>query len=73
MTEYRVRLAREMRNWPEAGRLQRVRVVWDRRRADAVTERITVGWVSDPTWTGRKPGGHSPTTSIGQRIGLRGP
>ena len=34
VTEYRVRLAREMRNWPEAERLQRVCVDWDRRRAE---------------------------------------
>ena len=28
VTEYRVRLAREMRDWAEAERLQRVRVDW---------------------------------------------
>jgi tetratricopeptide (TPR) repeat protein len=34
VTEYRVRLARESRHWDEAERLQRLRVDWDRRRAD---------------------------------------
>ena len=33
VTEYRVRLAEEARQWAEAERLQRVRVDWDRRRA----------------------------------------
>jgi len=33
VTEYRVRLAREARNWPEAERLQRSRVAWTRERA----------------------------------------
>jgi len=33
VTEYRVRLAREARQWAEAERLQRVRVEWERRRA----------------------------------------
>jgi len=33
VTEYRVRLAREARQWAEAERLQRVCVDWDRRRA----------------------------------------
>ncbi len=34
-TEYRVRLAREARHWPEAEKLQRIRVEWDRQRASA--------------------------------------
>ena len=42
MTEYRVRLAREMRNWPEAERLQRVCVDWDRRRAEDVLVRLAI-------------------------------
>jgi tetratricopeptide (TPR) repeat protein len=33
ITEYRVRLAQNSRNWPEAERLQRVCVEWDRIRA----------------------------------------
>jgi len=33
VTDYRVRLAEEARQWTEAGRLQRVRVNWDRKRA----------------------------------------
>ena len=33
VTEYRVRLAQEDRDWPEAERLQRVCVDWDRQRA----------------------------------------
>ena len=33
VTEYRVRLAREERNWVEAERLQQVHVDWDRQRA----------------------------------------
>lgn len=33
VTEYRVRLTMEERNWVEAERLQRVRVDWDRQRA----------------------------------------
>ncbi len=33
VTEYRVRLARQARQWAEAERLQRVRVDWERRRA----------------------------------------
>lgn len=33
VTEYRVRLAGEARNWPEAERLQEVCVEWDRERA----------------------------------------
>jgi tetratricopeptide (TPR) repeat protein len=33
ITSYRVRLARESRDWPVAERLQRARVDWDRRRA----------------------------------------
>ncbi len=33
VTEYRVRLARQARQWAEAGRLQRLRVDWDRQRA----------------------------------------
>lgn len=33
LTEYRVRLAQEARDWSEAERLQRLRVDWDRRRA----------------------------------------
>ena len=33
VTEYRVRLAREARQWPEAERLQRTAVEWDRQRA----------------------------------------
>jgi tetratricopeptide (TPR) repeat protein len=35
VTEYRVRLAWEARQWPEAERLQRVCVEWDRKRAAA--------------------------------------
>lgn len=35
VTEYRVRLARQDRNWTEAERLQRVCVDWDRQRAEA--------------------------------------
>jgi hypothetical protein len=38
VTEYRARLAREMRDWPEAERLQRVKVDWDRRRAERVLD-----------------------------------
>ncbi|MGA9351399.1 MAG: tetratricopeptide repeat protein [Anaerolineae bacterium] len=33
VTEYRVRLAREARQWAEAKRLQRTRLEWDRQRA----------------------------------------
>lgn len=33
VSEYRVRLAREARQWTEAQRLQRIRVDWDRQRA----------------------------------------
>ena len=33
VTEYRVRLAREGRDWPAAERLQRTRVEWDRKNA----------------------------------------
>lgn len=33
VTEYRVRLATEARHWPEAERLQRARVEWDKQRA----------------------------------------
>jgi hypothetical protein len=33
ITEYRVRLAREARQWADAERLQRARVEWGRRRA----------------------------------------
>jgi len=40
VTEYRVRLAMEMRNWSEAERLQQVRVHWTRRRAAAVVLRM---------------------------------
>jgi tetratricopeptide (TPR) repeat protein len=36
LTEYRVSLAQEDRNWTEAERLQRLRVDWDRQRAEAV-------------------------------------
>lgn len=32
-TQYRVKLARKARNWPDATRLQRARVAWDRERA----------------------------------------
>lgn len=39
VTEYRVRLACESRHWDEAERLQRLRVDWDRRRADEVIVR----------------------------------
>jgi len=38
MTEYRVRLAREMRNWPEAERLQRANIDWCRRQAERVLD-----------------------------------
>ena len=38
VTEYRVRLAREARQWEQAERLQRVRMDWDRRRAEAALE-----------------------------------
>ena len=34
VTEYRVRLAQEARQWAEAERLQRARVDWERRRAE---------------------------------------
>jgi tetratricopeptide (TPR) repeat protein len=43
VTEYRVRLAREIRNWPEAERLQRVCVEWDRRRAENVVRSLWNG------------------------------
>jgi tetratricopeptide (TPR) repeat protein len=33
ISEYRVRLAREIRHWPDAERLQRILVTWDRNRA----------------------------------------
>ena len=36
VTEYRVCLIKEMRDWAEAERLQRLNVAWDRRRAEAV-------------------------------------
>ncbi|MBK8930887.1 MAG: CHAT domain-containing protein [Chloroflexi bacterium] len=39
VTQHRVRLAREQRDWPEAERLQRVRVDWDRQRAAAALAR----------------------------------
>src|SRR5208283_1953881 len=39
VTEYRVRLARELRDWARAERLQRLRVDWDRRRAEEVVNR----------------------------------
>ena len=43
VTEYRVQLAREARDWPEAGRLQRAQVEWTRQRAApalAVLDRV---------------------------------
>ena len=40
VTEYRVRLAQEMRNWAEAERLQRIRVDWARRRAESVVRSL---------------------------------
>jgi tetratricopeptide (TPR) repeat protein len=39
VTEYRVRLAREERQWAEAERLQTVRVDWDRQRAASALAR----------------------------------
>jgi tetratricopeptide (TPR) repeat protein len=38
VTEYRVRLAKEERNWTEAERLQRACVEWDRKRAQPALE-----------------------------------
>ena len=40
VTEYRVRLAMEARDWNAAERLQRVRVDWDRRNAAALLARL---------------------------------
>jgi tetratricopeptide (TPR) repeat protein len=37
VTDYRVRLARQARQWPEAERLQRITVEWNRRRASPAT------------------------------------
>jgi hypothetical protein len=39
VTEYRVRLAQEARQWAAAERLQRLRVDWDRQRAAAALAR----------------------------------
>jgi tetratricopeptide (TPR) repeat protein len=43
VTEYRVRLAEGMRDWPEAERLQRICVDWDRRRAERVVRSLWKG------------------------------
>jgi hypothetical protein len=43
VTDYRVRLAREDRDWAEAERLQRRRVDWDRERAAPLLERPVEG------------------------------
>jgi tetratricopeptide (TPR) repeat protein len=40
VTEYRVLLAEERRNWSEAEQLQQTRVDWDRRRAEAAVTRL---------------------------------
>jgi tetratricopeptide (TPR) repeat protein len=49
VTGYRVGLAEESRHWDEAERLQRVRVEWNRRRADEVIAAVETRRVSEGT------------------------
>ena len=52
VTEYRVGLAGEERNWAEAARLQRARVDWNRQRAEPALMTAK----ADPDWISAQPG-----------------
>ena len=72
VTEYRVRLARQVRDWAEAERLQRLRVDWDRRRAEEVVNRHS-GGVALPVVT-REPqagGSELPPTPPAEPLAFR--